>query len=87
MPEATKISPQEAANAAIKYLSELLRLERRPTVEEVEFSKSTNEWLITLGYMPTDNQFAFSLGQKDYKLFQVKADTGEVVSMKIRKVT
>ncbi len=87
MPEATKISPQEAANAAAKYLNGLLRLERAPTVEEVEFSDDANEWLITLGYMPTDNQFAFSLGQKDYKVFRIKADSGEIVSMKIRKIS
>ena len=89
MPQATKISPQEAANAAAKYLKDLVPMQGAPVTEEVEFVESPNEWHITLGYQPADstNHFAYAFGKRDYKIFRINADTGEVLSMKIRNIS
>lgn len=70
-------------------------------LEEVELSEDKNYWFITLGFnigQPMDlekrsNSFddvmislsEKSLNQRDYKIFKINADTGEVESMKIRK--
>jgi hypothetical protein len=90
MPQATKISPQEAANTAMKYLKELVPIQSNVTVEEVELNGRENEWHITLGYIPADIQtnVYFGIGQKakEYKEFRVNAVTGKVLSMKIRKI-
>jgi hypothetical protein len=89
MPQTTKISPQEAASTAAKYLKDLVPIQGTPVIEEVEFVESANEWHITLGYQPADssNHFAYALGKRDYKIFRVNADTGDVLSMKIRNIS
>lgn len=68
-------------------------------LEEVEKSKDADHWLITLGYdarsalPPASSLFASTLDpgakwkyERAYKLFRINADTGEIESMKIRKV-
>ena len=91
MPTVIKISPQEAANAAAKYAKELVPMQGSPTIEEVEYVEEANEWHITLGYLSAEsvNTFAYAMGQrpKDYKIFRINAETGEVISMKIRKIS
>ncbi|MEL6900515.1 MAG: hypothetical protein AAFP07_06155 [Cyanobacteria bacterium J06606_4] len=69
-------------------------------LEEVEKSEDMGQWLITLGYdvptaspprskifsapaSSTNGSWKF---EREYKLFHVNAETGEVESMKIRKV-
>jgi len=69
-------------------------------LEEVELSEDKYSWLITLGYnVPTkplersefDEFLASSTPRKitfrrEYKLFRVNSETGEVEAMKIREV-
>jgi len=67
-------------------------------LEEVELSDDKRSWLITLGYdLPVKNRSqleelltAPNLPKKtfkrEYKLFRVNSETGEVESMKIRQV-
>ena len=54
-------------------------------LEEVERGKTgrIDAWLITLSMM---NRRLGSLGPREYKVFTVRGDTGEVVSMKIREL-
>lgn len=67
-------------------------------LEEVEKSEDAKHWLITLGYdarskLPyvrtlfpprtTEPEWGYS---REYKLFRINADSGEVEAMKIRKV-
>jgi len=89
MSAVTKISPQEAANSAMKYLTELVQIRSSATVEEVEYVEDVNEWHITLGYVPVEgpNPFGYAMGQRDYKIFRINAETGAVLSMKIRKIS
>lgn len=60
-------------------------------LEEVELSEEKNFWSITLGFdnpVKTKDPLAIQLGipQREYKVFKVNAQTGEVEAMKIRKL-
>ncbi|HEY9648141.1 MAG TPA: hypothetical protein V6C88_17325 [Chroococcidiopsis sp.] len=63
-------------------------------LEEVELSEDKHAWLITLGYDLLDknrSQFEELMVPKkpfrrEYKLFRVNSETGEVEAMKIRQV-
>lgn len=92
------INVRGAVSAARSYLSSLqdmigpqiedLRL------EEVELSEDKTFWLVTLGFSrPTDKDnnplgdiLTLPKPQREYKVFKVDAETGEVQSMKIREV-
>lgn len=58
-------------------------------LEEVELAEDERYWHVTLSYQPASevavifNKAAFP---RDYKMFTIDAQTGEVKSMKIRKV-
>lgn len=70
-------------------------------LEEVEFDDSKQTWLVTLGYDSTSvikreaTQKTYNFlnrvekeveQQREYKIFHIKADDGELISMKIRDV-
>lgn len=68
-------------------------------LEEVEKSEDAEHWLITLGYdsrspapdmpsifPPAITQETAWRYERAYKLFRIDGDTGEIESMKIRKV-
>lgn len=79
------INVKEAVTAALTYAAELGR--PGATLEEVERSSDDQYWFVTLGFARQISQFSIMGGQKyepDYKVFKVDAETGEVVSMKIR---
>ncbi|WP_422138248.1 hypothetical protein [Endozoicomonas sp. ALC020] len=78
------ISPKEAAQAAAKYFEDVSSERVRLSIEEVELEDGF--WLITLGM--SDSYALGSIGNKvtSYKTFKVDANTGEVISMKIRKI-
>lgn len=78
---AGRISPREAAHAAVQYYAELTGQTPSATVEEIDLSKDERYWNVTLG-LTGDMPALFS---RKYKLFQVDARTGEVRSMKIRE--
>jgi len=81
-----RITPKEAAIAASKYFTDITG-RTSATLEEIELSEDENYWMITLGYQSgeldgTGNLFP----EKRYKIFEINALTGEVISMKIREV-
>ena len=69
-------------------------------LEEVELSNDKSFWLITLGFdipkkppksrlenlIPTSLASTPALYEREYKLFKVNSETGEVEAMKIRQV-
>jgi hypothetical protein len=68
-------------------------------LEEVELSEDKHSWLITLGYdrpvksrsqleelLASQISLKEKIFKREYKLFKVNSDTGEVESMKIRQV-
>jgi len=84
------IDAKRAARAAMSYFQEMGAETGHPPVnvslEEVERSKDGRSWLITLGYYEDSASAVFSALSKRYKVFQVDAASGEVLSMKIRPV-
>lgn len=96
------IDVKAAVNSAHQYLQSIQEMVEGPLdnlrVEEVELSEDRQAWLITLGYerslkncsqpeeLLTSPLIAKKIFFREYKLFRVNAETGEVESMKIRQV-
>jgi hypothetical protein len=80
---------KEAAQKAADYFAGLYAEQGIANVqlEEVELTADDRYWLITLSYpvAPELAQLNFNFKRK-YKVFTIDAATGEVKSMKIRKV-
>ncbi|MDY7004003.1 MAG: hypothetical protein SWX82_08585 [Cyanobacteriota bacterium] len=88
-----KIDVRVAVFAAKNYLQSLPGLFeykiKELRLEEVEFSEDRKYWLITLGFIANttgEEESFFSKKERDYKVFKVNAETGEVESMKIREL-
>jgi hypothetical protein len=84
-----KVSAKEAARSAADYLCDLVLIRGKPIVEEVQFERG--KWLITLGFFPGDlgdvpGILPLPPVNKEYKLFAVDAQTGQVTSMRMRYV-
>lgn len=81
------IEVKKAVAAALTYAQELGR--SGATIEEIDRTEDDRYWLVTLGFMRPLSDLAVLGGYKqqpDYKVFKVDAETGEVLSMKIRVV-
>lgn len=84
------ITVKQAADAASKYLAELAAVnpEFPITIEEVSRSADGEHWSITLGYAPkamaSGASWSAMLGSREYKIIEVDAKTGDMISMKIR---
>ena len=76
---------KEAAQRASEYFAGLYSGQSLSDVrlEEVEQADHGKYWLITLSYPVLPG---LNLGKKEYKVFKIDAKTGEVKSMKIRKL-
>lgn len=88
------IDLKNAVSAAYNYLKPIQdmmgnRLEDL-RLEEVELSEDKSFWLITLGFerpVKTKTPLAeIAIPKREYKLFKVNSQTGEVEAMKIREV-
>lgn len=93
------ISVKDAFNSVYQYLQSIQELLGDQLedlrLEEVELSEDRQSWLITLGYdIPVKNRLENVLGsafstpafRREYKLFRVNSETGEVEAMKIREI-
>lgn len=91
------IEVKEAVQSASDYLSQLYPATQLYDVllEEVWLSDDENYWFVTLGFsrpipsldpMRAMSESFFKTGkyQREYKIFQLDATTGQVRSMKIR---
>jgi hypothetical protein len=80
---------REAAKKASEYFAELYS-DNNPAklrLEEVEQTEDGQYWLITLSYPRSGIGELFGNDvPREYKLFKIRTDTGEVKSMKIRKI-
>ena len=83
-----RISPKEAAEEALKYFIDLTGNSNGIALEEIELSEDGKKWNLTLSSSEASPFMYGSItgGSKSYKAFVVDAYTGEIVSMKIRKV-
>jgi hypothetical protein len=91
------IDVKQAVTSAVASANDLLgdRQIRDVALEEVQMSEDGRLWLITIGfYAPPRPDQANTLSdlfprvnlERQFKMFEVDAETGKVKSMKIRKV-
>lgn len=83
------IDVTEATNKAREYLMAFFPDALKVQLEEVELTSDKAYWLITLSYEGVSNSVASSLlvGKSlRYKLFKLDAESGELISMKIRDI-
>jgi hypothetical protein len=90
------IDIRTATLAAINYIDSIQDLLKSSlenlNLEEAEISEDEKLWLITLGYDKPNNDINASvlstlrITPREYKLIKVKADTGDVVGIGIRKL-
>ena len=89
------IDVKTAVARAVEYISELLPkgTVRNLRLEEVERTDDDRHWLVTLGYSaPKDegeadlNAILGSPSEREYKQFEIDAQTGEVSAMRIRTI-
>ena len=83
------IDVKEATTKAREYLQSFFPDAEKVQLEEVELTDDKAHWFITLSYEGVSNSVASSLlvGKSvRYKLFKLDAETGEVISMKIRDI-
>jgi hypothetical protein len=81
------INVKEATDKAKEHLTVFFPEAEEIQLEEAELTTDKAHWLITLSYAGISNSVASSLlvGKSiRYKLFKLDAESGEVVSMKIR---
>lgn len=93
-----QVNVKSAVKAAIDYVKDLYADNdlRDLMLEEVEFSESTDQWLVTVGFslpetkeettsliMPSKTSRALS---RRYKVVNIDAETGKPISMKIRAI-
>lgn len=95
MPKIDVKTAVTSANTYLQDIKDLMKIQLESLrLEEVELSEDQHEWLITLGFdIPIKtNSLAnlmagtHSVYQREYKLFKVDSETGEVKSMKIRSL-
>ena len=87
-----------AVSNAIEFVRELYKGEEIKDIllEEVEFSESTNQWLITIGFMRNKMKDQSSSianlilpereSTRKYKIVHIDAQSGKAISMKIREI-
>jgi hypothetical protein len=81
------INVKEATERAKEHLVNFFPDADEVQLEEVELTPDKAFWLVTLSYAGASNSVASSLlvgKSMRYKLFKLDAETGEVISMKIR---
>ena len=92
-----KIDVRSAVYTAQNYIrsiQDLMGVIEDLRLEEVELSEDQLFWFVTLGYnRPVDKTHNFladlvpsSKFERDYKIFKIDAETGDVKSMKIREL-
>jgi hypothetical protein len=83
------IDVKQAVRSVIIYFNDLQNILslshsiRDLRLEEVELVES--QWLITLGYSIPKDDLGMQL-VREYKIFMVDAETGDVTAMKIREL-
>ena len=81
-----------AVSNAIEFVRELYKGEEIKDIllEEVEFSESSNQWLITIGFIINKIKENSILPYKEidhkYKIVHIDAQSGKPISMKIREI-
>jgi hypothetical protein len=81
-----------AVSNAMQFIRELYAEDQIKDIllEEVEFSESANQWLITIGFIINKIKENSILPYKEidhkYKIVHIDAQSGKPISMKIREI-
>lgn len=88
-----KIDVRAAVSLAQKYFNDLQDMIGSSMIslrlEEVELSEDKQFWLITLGFERVNSNNPLQVVPqytREYKIFKINAETGEIESMKIREL-
>ncbi|MCS7057275.1 hypothetical protein Mlute_02220 [Meiothermus luteus] len=82
---------REAVRIAMDYIQSLYGDKQLPELrlEEVELSADGQFWEVTLSFVVREPTAYLSLGDaartREYKVFRINAESGQVQSMKIRR--
>ena len=79
------INAKDAAKIAANYYMDLSNERVDLSIEEIEFDEN-GFWLITLGLHDPYKMGSFGAKPVSYKIFRINAESGEVISMKIREI-
>jgi hypothetical protein len=95
------IDARDAVKSATDYLDQIKDLMGETfnnlRLEELELSENLQRWMVTLGYdvpytpsgiesLMTPGNYGQKSSKREYKIFNVNAQTGAVQSMKIRSI-
>jgi hypothetical protein len=83
------INVKEATDKAKEYLVNFYPEAENVLLEEVELTADKAYWMVTLSFEGITSSVASSLlvGKSVlYKIFRIEAETGEVISMRIRDI-
>jgi len=83
------INVKEATDKAKEYLVNFYPEAENVLLEEVELTEDKTYWMVTLSFEGITSSVASSLlvGKSVlYKIFRIEAETGEVISMRIRDI-
>ena len=83
------INVKEATEKAKEYLVNFYPEAENVLLEEVELTADKAYWMVTLSFEGITSSVASSLlvGKSVlYKIFRIEAETGEVISMRIRDI-
>jgi len=76
----------EIANSSFRFLYDNRLDSSKIQLEEVELTEDGKYWLVTLSY-PIESAIPGILQtRKEYKVFKLDAETGELQAMKVREV-
>jgi hypothetical protein len=84
------IEPKNAVENAAKYYREVSSDNSALQLEEIELSGDKTKWLVTLSHPGPNPSLAVLMGNGDnriYKAFSIDAETGNVESMKVKKIS
>ena len=83
-----KINAKKAASIALEYLEELFPDNSGYELEEIETTEDEKYWLITIGMVDNNSPTLTTLSgkAKKYKIIKIDIKSGNVKSVKIRKV-
>ena len=80
------VSIKEAVASAVAFAQDLFGADQASGIR-LEEDGNPDSWLITLSMRgPSDFVSAALTGRRDYKIFTVRKDTGDVTSVKIREL-
>ncbi|NQU24183.1 MAG: hypothetical protein HQ567_23120 [Candidatus Nealsonbacteria bacterium] len=83
------IDVKQAVGIALKFADDMFANDRiiDARLEEVERAECESKWLVTLSFVrePVKASEAFAAPTREYKIFAIQVQTGDVEWMKIRQ--